>query len=103
MKDYHVTIRRYSPTEERQWTQEYHVPFPEGEEVSVMNVLDYIYRRLDPTLAYFDHAACRQAACGKCLLKLNGEVRLACKERAQEEMLLEPVNANVVKDLLCRI
>ena len=55
MKDYHVTIRRYSPTEERQWTQEYHVPFPEGEEVSVMNVLDYIYRRLDPTPVSYTH------------------------------------------------
>lgn len=103
MKEYHVTVRRFCPADGRKWTQEYDVPFPEGEEVSVMNVLDYIYRRLDPTLAYFDHAACRQAACGKCVMKINGEVRLACKERAQENMLLEPVNANVVKDLLCRI
>ena len=46
MKEDHITIRRYSPAEDRQWTQEYRVPFPESGEVSVMNVLDYIYRRL---------------------------------------------------------
>lgn len=102
MKNYHVTVRRCTLDGKKQWTQEYMVPFEEREIVSVMNVLDYIYQNLDPTLAFFDHAACHQAACGKCAVKVNGKVRLACKEPAQEEMLLEPFKAQVVRDLLCQ-
>ena len=76
--------------------------FPEEEIVSVLNVLETIYREQDPTLAFFDHAACRQAACGKCMVKVDGAVKLACKEPAHETMLLEPYSSRVVRDLLCQ-
>lgn len=101
MNEFHVTIRRSGPGGADSRLQEYAVSFPEGEIVSVLNVLEYIYRELDPTLAFFDHAACRQAACGKCAVKVNGAVKLACKEPAQETMLLEPFSSRVVRDLLC--
>lgn len=99
MKEIHVTIRRSGP--EGSHLQQYTVPVAEGEILSVLNVLEYIYRELDPTLAFFDHAACRQAACGKCMVKLDGAVKLACKEIAHDGMLLEPYSARVVRDLLC--
>jgi succinate dehydrogenase/fumarate reductase-like Fe-S protein len=99
MKEIHVTIRRSGP--EESYLQQYTVPVAEGEILSVLNVLEYIYRELDPTLAFFDHAACRQAACGKCMVKLDGAVKLACKEIAHDGMLLEPYSARVVRDLLC--
>lgn len=101
MKEYHVTVRRSAPEGGESYLQEYTVPFPEDEIVSVLNVLEYIYRELDPTLAFFDHAACRQAACGKCMVKVNGAVKLSCKEPAHDTMLLEPYSARVVRDLLC--
>ena len=102
MKEYHVTIRRSGADGADSYLQEYTVPFQEDEIVSVLNVLEYIYRELDPTLALFDHAACRQAACGKCAVKVNGAVRLACKETASDNMLLEPYSSRVVRDLICQ-
>ena len=62
MKEFHVTIRRSGPGGADSRLQTYAVPVAEGEILSVLNVLEYIYRELDPTLAFFDHAACRQAA-----------------------------------------
>ncbi len=85
----------------RRYEAEYRVPRAPG--LSVMDVLDYIYENLDPTLAYFSHEACRQTACGRCLVRVNGTVCLACGCPAEGERLtLEPWNANVVRDLLCR-
>lgn len=51
---------------------------------------------------HLPHAACRQAACGKCMVKLDGAVKLACKEVAHDGMLLEPYSGRVVRDLLCQ-
>ena len=102
MKDYHVTVRRSGPDGGESYLQEYTVSFPEEEIVSVLNVLETIYREQDPTLAFFDHAACRQAAGGKCMVKVDGAVKLACKEPAHETMLLEPYSSRVVRDLLCQ-
>ena len=81
----------------------YAVEVEDGAVVSVMNILENIYENQDHTLAFFSHAACRQAACGKCMVRVDGAVKLACKEPAHETMLLEPYNsARVVRDLLCR-
>ena len=101
MKEYHVIVSRQNP-DGKKWQQEYTVESDENEVLSVMNILEIIYQKLDPTLAFFDHAACHQAACGKCVLKVNGKVRLACKEIAGENMHLEPVNGHVIRDLICK-
>lgn len=101
MKEYRVTVRRQNGAGES-WLQTYVVKDPENGLLSVMNVLDEISSGQDPTLAYFDHAACHQAACGKCALRVNGKPRLACKEPASLEMLLEPLNDRIVRDLVCR-
>ena len=100
MKKYHVVVKRQNP-DGKKWTQEYNVEAAEDEVLSVMNILENIYQKLDPTLAYFDHAACHQAACGKCTLKVNGKVKLACKEIAAEDILLEPASSHVIRDLIC--
>lgn len=102
MRTIATTIRRYS-AEKGAYSQEYTVPVDEHEVLSVMNVLDYIYTHLDDTLAFFSHAACKQAACGKCLIKINGKPRLACKERADtDELLLEPAGKTVIRDLISK-
>ena len=83
--------------------QTYLVPVEDGVVVSVMNLLEEIYNKQDPTLAFFSHAACRQAACGKCMVKVNGKVRLVCKERVDADSItLEPYKKDVVKDLVCK-
>lgn len=82
---------------------EYSVPVQDGDMVSVMNILEYIYQNIDSTLAFFHHAACKQAACGRCLVKVNGKVTLACKQAVtQDEITVEPWNDNVVRDLICK-
>lgn len=98
----HVKIKRGEKETEMGWS-EYAVELPEYEDTSIMNVLDRIAADQDPTLAYFDHAACRQAACGRCAVRCNGKVVLACKEKAKEEMVLEPARPSaLVRDLICR-
>lgn len=102
MKQYHITIKRQN-SQGNKWDQQYNVEVSDNEVISVMNILDIIYQTQDATLAYFDHAACGQAACGRCLMRINGKIGLACKEIAQTEMLLEPANGNVVRDLICKL
>lgn len=93
-----VTITRGDACARR--TCEYRLPALPG--ASVMDVLDYIYENLDPTLSYFSHEACRQSACGKCLVRVNGKVCLACSCPAGAgPLVLEPWNEHVVRDLLC--
>lgn len=101
MREINVKILRNIPGQEPYY-KNYCVEFEEGKDISVMNVLEEIYAHQDPTLAFFSHAACRQAACGKCMVKVNGEIRLACKEMVTTDSLtLEPYNSKVVKDLVC--
>lgn len=102
MKIIKVKIKRYSE-ESGSFYQDYEVEFNDYEQVSAMTILETIYATQDPTLAFFSHAACRQAACGKCTVRIDGRVRLACKEKiTSSEVVLEPANDNVVRDLVCR-
>ena len=99
MNEMRVTVMRGSG--QNRYEAEYCVPCTAG--LSVMDVLDYIYENLDPTLAYFSHEACRQTACGRCLVRVNGTVRLACGCPAEgERLVLAPWNDEVLRDLLCR-
>lgn len=102
MRDIEVKILRGAETGEGSY-QVYTVPVEENACVSVMNLLEEIYSKQDASLAFFSHAACRQAACGKCMVKVNGKVRLACKERVDADTVtLEPYSPNVVRDLICK-
>ena len=103
MREIDVKVLRGAETGEGRY-QAYTVSVEESACVSVMNLLEEIYNRQDPTLAFFSHAACRQAACGKCLVKVNGKVRLACKERVDTDaVVLEPCTNKVVRDLVCEM
>jgi succinate dehydrogenase/fumarate reductase-like Fe-S protein len=76
---------------------------PEGNlTATVMQVLDYIYERLDHTLAYYRHSACCQGICGRCVVKANGKNVLACTEKVEagtDFLLLEPAGKKTVRDL----
>ncbi|MCF0150951.1 MAG: hypothetical protein HUJ80_06045 [Firmicutes bacterium] len=80
--------------------QEYaQVPVEEG--MSVMDVLELLYETKDNTLAFFRHEACHQEACGKCLVKANGKVCLACGTEVCGDLVLDPWSSKVVRDLVC--
>lgn len=101
MKEIEVKILRGAGLKNEAY-QTYVVPVEEDAAVSVMNLLEEIYNKQDHTLSFFSHAACRQAACGKCMVRVNGKIKLACKERVVENsIVLEPYNAKVIKDLIC--
>lgn len=70
--------------------------------LSMLGVLDYICEYIDLMLAYFSCEACRQTACGKCLVCVNGKVCLACGcPDDGESLALGPWNDKVVRDLIC--
>lgn len=71
---------------------------------TVMDVLDYISESLDGTLAYFKHAACDHGICGRCSLRVNGKVKLACSAEISDEtaLMLEPANGGVIRDLVVK-
>ncbi len=101
MKNITVIVQRFDQKTGK-FQQKYIVPVEENDEVSVMDLLEYIYQNLDDSLAFFHHAACRQAACGKCGMRINGKTGLSCKVKADcDEINLEPVNDKIVRDLVC--
>ena len=102
MREITVTVHRFT-SETGSFLQIYTVPVADEEVVSVMDLLEYIYQNLDSSLAFFRHAACRQAACGKCGMRINGKPGLSCKVRVETDKVeLMPQNDRVVRDLVCR-
>ena len=83
-----VTIARFDPNSGRSWTQEYEVDTSHAS-MTVMDVLEYISKHLDHTLAYYKHSICNHGICGRCSVQVNGKVRLACIERVDEYESLE--------------
>lgn len=82
--------------------EEYQVEI-NSDDTTVMDILDYIYEKLDSSLAYYRHSTCNQGICGRCALKLNGRTVLSCMERVDsslESIFLEPKNQKVVRDLV---
>ena len=76
---------------------------PAGANQTVLDVVTYIQRQLDPTLAY--RFACRVGMCGSCGMTVNGRPRWTCRTHVSRvvergEITIEPLrNLPVVKDL----
>jgi fumarate reductase iron-sulfur subunit len=77
---------------------------PRHESQTVLDVVTYIQRTLDPTLAY--RFACRVGMCGSCAMTVNGKPRWTCRthvDRVVEggEVEIAPLrNLPVVRDLV---
>lgn len=80
----------------------YDLPISCDDEYTIMDILDYISLKIDPTLSYYKHSACNRGICGRCLVRVNGKSKLACTTKVNtEEILLEPISIkNLVKDLV---
>ena len=71
---------------------------------TVLDVVTYIQRRLDPTLAY--RYACRVGMCGSCAMTVNGVARWTCRTHvatvaADDRLQIGPLrNLPVVRDLV---
>ena len=77
---------------------------PRRESQTVLDVVTYVQRRCDPTLAY--RFACRVGVCGSCAMTVNGVSRWTCcthvsKVATDNALEIAPLrNLPVVKDLV---
>ena len=93
-----VTIFRFDPSKDDKPRYDVFENMP-YEAMRVTDVLNYILKNIDSTLAY--RYSCRTGLCDACLMKVNGKVEVPCKKLAEKEMLLEPVDKFVIlKDLV---
>jgi fumarate reductase (CoM/CoB) subunit B len=100
MKRINVKIYRYNPdTDKKPKFKTYNVKVHEG--ARVLDVLHTIHSELDATLSYSDE--CNAGQCGICAVKVNGVPVLACKEEAQDKIIIEPIALPVKKDLVVAI
>lgn len=76
---------------------------PKRESQTVLDVVTYIQRQLDPSLSY--RFACRVGVCGSCAMVVNGRPRWTCRTHVSKvagdgSLTVEPLrNLTVVKDL----
>jgi len=82
--------------------QRYQVPRQDSQ--TVLDVVTWIQRRLDPTLAY--RFACRVGMCGSCAMTVNGKARWSCRTHVAKVALdnrltIGPLaNLPIVRDLV---
>jgi len=82
--------------------QEFEVPRLESQ--TVLDVVTYIQRSLDPTLSY--RFACRVGMCGSCAMTVNGKARWTCRTHVakvaeNDRVEIAPLtNLPVIKDLV---
>ena len=94
---FEVSIFRYDPAEDfGPRYEKYDVPYRDG--MTVLEVLKYVYDHYSPIAFRY---GCRIKACGTCAVMMNSQPVLACKEKAQKVMTIEPLPIlPVVKDLV---
>lgn len=97
MKDLPVQVFRFDPaTDEQPYLQHYLIRVHEG--ARVLHVLHAIHDEHDPSFSY--RYCCGSGQCGSCAVLVNGEPVLACMEEARAEMIIEPLELPVKKDLV---
>jgi len=68
------------------------------EKMKVLDALNSINEEYDAQISY--RYSCRAGQCGSCAVKVNGETVLACKAEIENGDLIEPLDFNVIKDLV---
>lgn len=70
--------------------------------MTVLAILRYIFRSLDPSLAFRDYD-CYQGVCMSCLMVINGKQLRACSTLVEpgQEVTIEPISGHpLIKDLV---
>jgi len=93
-------VSRFNPaTDNSPHYQTYEVPLTPR--MTVMEVLDYIYENLDPSLAYHSHTSCHRRICARCNLTINNKPSLSCHTEVNEDITIEPLpRYKVIRDLV---
>ena len=78
-----------------------------AETMTVMDILDYIYRNQDHSLAYYRHSSCNQAICGRCTVMLDNKPVLACAklvDPSSAQIRISPLKEKkVIRDLVVEL
>lgn len=91
-----IKVLRYSLSDEKPHYETYNVE--KTEKMKVLDALNYINEKYNANMAY--RCSCRAGQCGSCALKVNGEVVLACKAEINDKDVIEPLDFDVIKDLV---
>ena len=95
-----VKIYRYDPSQDRKERYDTLEDIP-YEGYTILNVLDYIFKERDTSIAYRG-ALCTKGFCGGCSVMVNGKPVMACHTLAEKEMTIEPhPSFKIIKDLVC--
>ena len=95
-----VRISRFDPDNDNMPEySEYQAPY---EGLTVLQVLEYIYEKYDPTLAFrYGCDGSGPARCGACVVEVYDVPVLACRQQAYENMVVNPHRKfKVIKDLV---
>jgi succinate dehydrogenase/fumarate reductase iron-sulfur protein len=95
-----VRIARFDPEiDSSPHYQTYEVPL--SLRMTVMDVLDYIYENLDPSLAYHSHTSCHRRICARCNMTINNKPGLSCHTEIFGDITIDPLpRFKVIRDLV---
>lgn len=92
-----IKVSRFNPgKDDEAYFEEFQIE--EKEKMKVLDALNYINEEYSANIAF--RSSCRAGQCGSCAVKLNGEVVLACKAEIKDKDMLEPIDLDVIKDLI---
>jgi len=95
-----VRIARFNPTvDSSPHYQTYEVSLEPR--MTVMDVLDYIYENLDPSLAYHSHTSCHRRVCTRCNVTISNKAGLSCHTEVTGDITIDPLpRFKVIRDLV---
>jgi len=102
MRTIRVRVSRFDPkVDSSPHYQTYEVPFEDR--MTVMDVLDYIYENIDPSIAYHSHTSCHRRVCARCMVVVNKKPGLSCHTEVAGDLTIDPLpRFEVIRDLVVR-
>jgi succinate dehydrogenase/fumarate reductase-like Fe-S protein len=95
-----ITVVRGPKSDGSTWEESFELPELVG--ASVSNVLQYINRNIDGTLAYY--LSCRRGLCAACVVRINGKNEMACVIPTTDGMVIEPTKVQLlIKDTVVHL
>ncbi|MGC9516622.1 MAG: fumarate reductase (CoM/CoB) subunit TfrB [Methanomicrobiales archaeon] len=92
-----IKVLRYDPQkDEKPYFETYEIE--ETKKMKVLDALNYINEKYNANIAY--RSSCRAGQCGSCAVKQNSDSVLACKAEIKDNDVIEPLDFDVIKDLI---
>lgn len=101
-----ITVDRCRAADGSRYVSNYHVADETVRGMTVMDLLRYLSKNVDPTLGYYSHSVCNHGICKRCAVCVNGKTVLACTAAVAdyERLHLSPAGQRQpVRDLVVRL